>query len=78
MNVFDLTFPFDSWITHRQPSVYVISDSEMKAWKQKQAEQEVLELKKLIDYHTTQAANLNEQVLKLEKDFPKLNEAKDT
>lgn len=82
MNVFDLTFPFDPWITHRQPSVYVISDSEMKAYKQKQAAAEVLELQRLIDYHKTQALNLEEQVAKIEQEYPALaptsESAKDT
>ena len=67
MNVFDLAFPFDPWMTSRQPSVYVISDSEMKAYKQKQAVAEVLELKRLIDYHKCQAERLERMLLELSK-----------
>ena len=82
MNVFDLAFPFDPWMTRARPSVYVISDSEMKAYKQKQAAAEVLELQKLIDYHKTQALNLEEQVAKIEQEYPALaptaESAKDT
>ena len=70
MNVFDLAFPFDPWITSRQPSVYVISDSEMKAYKQKQAAAEVLELKRLIDYHKCQAERLEADVARIEQEYP--------
>ena len=78
MTVFDLHNPFDAWITHRRPSVYVISDSEMKAYKQKQAAAEILELKRLVDYHSTQAERLQENIAALEKDYPALAEASDT
>ena len=80
MNVFDLTFPFDNWIAHRQPSVYVISDSEMRAFKQKQAATEVLELKRLVDYHKCQAERLEADVARIEQEYPQLTatDAKDT
>ena len=78
MSIFDLYSPFDPWIKHRQPSVYVISDSEMKAYKQKQAAAEILELKRLVDYHSTQATRLQENIAALEKDYPALAEASDT
>lgn len=70
MSVFDLAFsPF---AIQQRPSVYVISDSEMKAYKTKQAAAEILELQRLIDYHKTQALNLEEQVTKIEQDYPAL------
>ena len=72
MTLFDINNPFDAWITHRQPSVYVISDSEMKAYKQRQAAAEVLELKRLVDYHTTQATRLQENIAELEEAYPAL------
>ena len=78
MSIFDLHSPFDPWMTHRRPSVYVISDSDMKAYKQKQAAAEILELKRLVDYHSTQAARLQENIAALEKDYPQLAEAADT
>ena len=59
-----------------RPSLYIISDSEMKAYKKKQAEAEVLELKRLIDHHKTQAERLEEEVLKLETEY-QLTSAKD-
>ena len=68
---------FDFLTPYKQPSVYVISDSEMKAWKTKQAEAEVVELKRLVDHHKTQAERLEAQVLKLEAEYPELTPAKD-
>ena len=73
-NLFDVFTPFASY---KQPSIYVISDSEMKAWKTKQAQAEVLELKRLVDYHSTQAERLQAEVTKLEAEY-KLKPAKDT
>ena len=66
MAYFDLFDPFGPWLTSKRPSVYVISDSELKAYKEQQIKAEVLELKRLIDYHTTSADNLKEQVEKIE------------
>ena len=74
MTYFDI---FDFLTPYKQPSVYVISDSEMKAWKTKQARAEVVELQRLVDYHKTQAERLEEQVLKLEAEYPALESAKD-
>ena len=66
MAYLDLLNPFSPWLTHKQPSVFVISDSELKAYKERQLKAEVLELKRLIDYHITSADNLKEQVEKME------------
>ena len=68
---------FDFLTPYKQPSVYVISDSEMRAWKTKQARAEVVELKRLVDYHKTQAERLEEQVLKLEAEYQLSPSAKD-
>ncbi len=73
MSYFDL---LDVFTPYKRPSVYVISDSEMKAWKSKQAEAEVLELKRLVDYHKSQAERLEADVLKLEAEY-QLTPAKD-
>ena len=35
----------------RRPSVYVISDSQLAAWKRSKAEEEIIEIDKLIDSH---------------------------
>ena len=69
MTVFDLMNPFDPWITHRQPSVYVISDSELKAWKQKQAEREIAELEKLIEGHQSSVERLQAHVESLRTEY---------
>ena len=61
------------WVIDR-PSVYVISDSEMKAYKQKQAEAEILELKKLIDSHKDSIERLETHIAALEKEYPQLPE----
>jgi len=78
MSYFDIFDAFDPFASYKRPSVYVISDSDMKAWKHKQAEAEVLELKRLVDYHKTQAERLETQVLKLEADYPALTADKAT
>jgi len=42
---------FDDFFDYKRPSVYVISDSQMSAWKRNQAENEIIELDRLIDSH---------------------------
>ena len=42
---------FDDFFDYRKPSVYVISDAQMSAWKRNQAEAEIIELDRLIDSH---------------------------
>ena len=46
-----LTLFDDFFDYNRRPSVYVISDSQMSAWKRNQAEAEIIELDRLIDSH---------------------------
>lgn len=74
MSVFDLMSPFEPWITSRSPSVYVISDSEMKAYKQKQAVAEIAELQRLVDSHKSSIERLETHISSLEKELPKLPE----
>ena len=69
MTYFDVFDAFSPWIQHRRPSVYVISDSEMKEYKQKQATAEVLELKRLLDYHNTNAERLKDEISSLETQY---------
>ena len=76
MTYFDVFDAFSPWITHRRPSVYVISDSEMKAYKEKQAKAEVLELKRLLDYHNTSAERIQSEISSLETEY-KLSPAKE-
>ncbi len=70
----NMSSPFDPWITHRPSSVYVISDSEMKAYKQKQAEREIEELNRLIDGHKRSIEGLEASVAMLKKEYPQLTE----
>lgn len=51
-------------------SVYVISDSEMAAYKRKQTEAEILELQRLIDGHKTSIENLEKTIEILQKELP--------
>ena len=74
MSVFDLMNPFEPWITSRSPSVYVISDSEMKVYKQKQAVAEIAELHRLVDSHKSSIERLETHISQLETELPKLTE----
>ena len=69
MTVFDIMNPFDQWITHRPQSVYVISDSEFKAYKQKQAIKEIEELQKLIEGHQSSVERLEAHISDLRKEY---------
>ena len=59
--------PFDPWITHPRPSVYVISDSQLAAYKRKQTQSEIDELNKLIDSHKASIERLESHVTDLKK-----------
>ena len=74
MSVFDLMNPFEPWMTSRSPSVYVISDSEMEVYKQKQAAREIYELHRLVDGHKGAIDRLETHIDRLEKEHPKLTE----
>jgi len=74
MSVFDLMNPFEPWMTSRSPSVYVISDSEMEVYKQKQAAREISELQRLVDGHKGAIERLETHIHRLEKELPKLTE----
>ena len=74
MSVFDLMNPFEPWLTSRSPSIYVISDSEMKAYKQKQAVAEIAELHRLVDSHKSSIERLETHISQLETELPKLTE----
>ena len=42
---------FDDFFDYRKPSIYVVSDAQLSAWKRTQAEREIIELDRLIDSH---------------------------
>ena len=54
----------------RRPSVYIVSDSQLAAWKREKAEAEIIELNKLIDSHKQAIERLEETRNGLRKEFP--------
>jgi len=69
---------FDDFFGYNhRPSIYVVSDSQLATWKQKQAEKEITELNKLIDGHKSSIERLEATVESLRKDYPKLETAKE-
>lgn len=69
ISLYNMQNPFDPWITHQHPSVYVISDSQLAAYKQEQTQSEIDELNKLIDSHKTSIERLEAHVADLKKDL---------
>jgi len=60
---------FDDFF-ERRPSVYVISDSQLAAWKREKAEAEIIELDKLIDSHKQAVERLQQTREELRKEYP--------
>ena len=67
LNLYNMQSPFDPWITHQRPSVYVISDSQLAAYKREQTQSEIDELNKLIDSHKSSIERLEAHVAELKK-----------
>ena len=59
--------PFHWSLPSRRPSVYVISDSQLAAYKREQTEAEITELQKLIDSHKGSIERLETTVADLKK-----------
>ena len=59
----------------RRPSVYVISDSQLAAWKRSKAEEEIIEIDKLIDSHKQAIERLQTTRDGLRKDYPSITES---
>ena len=57
-------------IFRQQPSVYVISDSELKRYKEHQLKQEIFTLERMIQQHCDQISQLNDTITILKKDLP--------
>ena len=66
---------FDDFFDYRKPSVYVISDSQMSAWKRNQAEAEIIELDRLIDSHKQSIERLQTTRDQLRESYPALTES---
>ena len=66
---------FDDFFDYRRPSVFVISDSQLEAWKREKAEAEITELDKLIDSHKQAIERLQTTRDGLRKDYPVITES---
>jgi len=64
---------FDDFFAPRT-SVYVVSDSQLAAWKRDKAESEIIELDKLIESHEASIARLKDTRNQLRKEYPSLSE----
>ena len=60
----------DFFYRYQRPSVYVISDSELAAYKRRQAEAEIIELDKLIDGHKQSIERLQTTRDQLRSEYP--------
>ena len=69
---------FDDFWNPRRSSVYVISDSQMSAWKRSQAEAEIIELDKLIQAHEQSIERLKTTRDQLRADYPVGEPTEDT
>ena len=68
---------FDDFF-ERRPSVYVISDSQLAAWKREKAEAEIIELDKLIDSHKGAIERLQTTRDSLRSEYPTPNTTETT
>ena len=67
---------FDEFF-HPRTSVYVVSDSQLAAWKREKAEAEIIELDKLINSHQQSIDRLTTTREELRKEYPVVEAAKD-
>ena len=56
----------------RRPSVYVVSDSQLAAWRRDKAEDEIIELDKLIESHEFSIERLKKTRTLLREEYPVL------
>jgi len=66
---------FDDFFDYRKPSIYVVSDSQLSAWKRTQAENEIIQLDQLIDSHKQSIERLQATRDQLRKDYPAITES---
>ena len=62
---------FDSFF-NRRPSVYVISDSELAKYKERQLLAEIAQLETLIDGHMSSIAQLEKTISRLKDELPEI------
>jgi hypothetical protein len=68
MALYPSLFSVDDLFGYTRPSVYVISDAELKAYKLQQREREILALEELIDGHKTSITHLEKTIALLKDD----------
>ena len=66
---------FDDFFDYRKPSIYVVSDAQLSAWKRTQAEREIVQLDQLIDSHRQSIERLQATRNALRKDYPAITES---
>ena len=66
---------FDDFFDYRKPSIYVVSDAQLSAWKRTQAENEIIQLDQLIDSHKQSIERLQATRDQLRKDYPAVTES---
>jgi len=69
---------FDDFFDYRKPSIYVVSDSQLSAWKRTQAENEIIQLDQLIDSHKQSIERLQATRDQLRKEYPAPTESSTT
>lgn len=62
MTFYQQLMSVDDLFGYTRPSVYVISDSELKAYKERQRQREILALEELIDGHKSSIAQLEKTI----------------
>ena len=66
--------PWDIFADVRQPSVYVISDSEMKRFKEKNTRAEIAELERIVVEREKSIVTLKSTIEQLKSELPALPE----
>ena len=69
---------FDEFFSYnRRPSIYVVSDSQLAAWKREKAEAEIIELDKLIEGHEASIERLKKTRSLMREEYPALQQAEE-
>ena len=66
--------PWDIFAYSKQPSVYVISDSEMKSFKEKNTRAEIAELERIVEEREKSIVTLKATIKQLKNELPALPE----
>ena len=69
---------FDDFFDYRKPSIYVVSDAQLSAWKRTQAENEIIQLDQLIDSHKQSIERLQATRDQLREAYPVPQESSTT